>query len=614
MIFKLFDSYFFFTFVPSNLFILKIIYMKDFPKIVLGSALGFIVASICISVIFFLFFFITAGSLVKSVGEEQFVPANNSVLNLSLSGNIRERIPRTTTFIPKDESSTMGLDDIIAAIRKAKNDHRIKGIYLNPRIFAASPATLAQIRQELIDFKESGKFIVAYADTYTQSGYYLASVADKIAVNPQGSLDIHGLVSMPVFYKDALEKLGIEVQVFKVGTYKSAVEPFTLTEMSEANRQQTASSLNDIWSFMRSDLADGRHLLTDDVDSIANQFPLLKDTAYLINKNLVDTVLYETEMKNYLRALLNIDEDAKIPSATVRDMKSVKPPIIKKSKNNIALLYAVGNIVSGNGSSDIQDKFMVNEIEKLRKDDNIKAVVFRVNSGGGSAYASEQIWKAITDLKKEKPVVVSMGDLAASGGYYISCNATKIVAQPTTITGSIGIFGLLPNMQRTMNKLGLNFDVVKTHKYSDFGNFTRPMNKDEKAMLQSYIDKGYDTFLSRCSEGRNIPKDTLAKYAEGRIWTGNQAKTIGLVDELGGIEKAIKIAADLANLGDDYVVYEYPRKRSFFEEFFYKNKNDLALKTLKEYLGDSYDIFMTIKNLKEEDFIQARLPYDLNIQ
>jgi protease-4 len=588
--------------------------MKDFPKIVLGSALGFIIASILISIIFMLFFFITAGSLVKSVGEEQFVPANNSVLNLCLSGNIKERIPRTTTFMPKDETAAMGLDDIIAAIRKAKNDHRIKGIYLNPRIFSASPATLAQIRQELIDFKESGKFIVAYADTYTQSGYYLASVADKIAVNPQGSLDIHGLASMPVFYKDALEKLGIEVQVFKVGTYKSAVEPFTLTEMSEANRQQTTSSLNDIWSFMRSDLANSRHLSIDEVDSVANQFPLLKETAYLINKNLVDTVLYETEMKNYLRTLLNIDKEDKIPSATVRDMKSVPPPIIKKSKNNIALLYAVGNIVSGNGSSDIQDKFMVNEIEKLRKDDNIKAVVFRVNSGGGSAYASEQIWKAITDLKKEKPVVVSMGDLAASGGYYISCNASKIVAQPTTITGSIGIFGLFPNMQGTMNKLGLNFDVVKTHKYGDFGNLSRPMNKDEKAMLQSYIDKGYDTFLSRCAEGRNILKDTLAKYAEGRIWTGNQAKTIGLVDELGGIEKAIKIAADLANLDDDYVVYEYPRKRSLFEELFYRNKNDLALKTLKEYLGDSYDIFMTIKNLKEEDFIQARLPYVLNIQ
>lgn len=588
--------------------------MKDFPKIVLGSALGFIVASILISVISLVFFIATAGSLFKSMGEEQFVLENNSVLYLRLAGDIQERSPRSTAFIPQDNTAMMGLDDIIAAIRKVKNDDRIKGIYINAQIFHAAPATLMQIRQELIDFKESGKFIVAYADTYTQSGYYLASVADKIAINPQGSLDIHGLVSMPVFYKDALEKLGIEVQVFKVGTYKSAVEPFTLTEMSEANRQQTTSSLNDMWNFMRSDLADSRHLSAENIDSIANQFPLLKDISYLINKNLVDTVLYETEMKNYLRALLNIDEDAKIPSATVRDMKSVKSPIIKKSKNNIALLYAVGNIVSGNGSSDIQDKFMVNEIEKLRKDDNIKAVVFRVNSGGGSAYASEQIWKAITDLKKEKPVVVSMGDLAASGGYYISCNATKIVAQPTTITGSIGIFGIFPNMEGTMNKLGLDFDVVKTHEYSDFGNFTRPMNNNEKAMLQSYIEKGYDTFLSRCAEGRSIPKDSLAKYAEGRIWTGNQAKTIGLVDELGGIEKAIKIATDLAGVGDDYVVYEYPKKRSFIEEFMDKNKNDLALKTLKEYLGESYDIFMTIKNLKEEDFIQARLPYDLNIK
>jgi len=588
--------------------------MKDFSKIVFGSALGFIIASILISVISLVFFITTAGSLFKSMGEEQFVLENNSVLHLRLAGNIQERSPRSTAFIPQGETAMMGLDDIIAAIRKVKNDDRIKGIYINAQIFHAAPATLMQIRQELIDFKESGKFIVAYADTYTQSGYYLASVADKIAINPQGSLDIHGLVSMPVFYKDALEKLGIEVQVFKVGTYKSAVEPFTLTEMSEANRQQTTSSLNDMWNFMRSDLAESRHLSVENIDSIANQFPLLKDISYLINKNLVDTVLYETEMKNYLRTLLHIDEGEKIPSATVQDMKSVKPRIIKKSKNNIALLYAVGNIASGNGSSDIQDKFMVNEIEKLRKDDNIKAVVFRVNSGGGSAYASEQIWKAITDLKKEKPVVVSMGDLAASGGYYISCNATKIVAQPTTITGSIGIFGLFPNMQGTMNKLGLDFDVVKTHEYSDFGNFTRPMNTNEKAMLQSYIEKGYDTFLSRCAEGRSIPKDSLAKYAEGRIWTGNQAKTIGLVDELGGIEKAIKIATDLAGVGDDYVVYEYPKKRSFIEEFMNKNKNDLALKTLKEYLGESYDIFMTIKNLKEEDFIQARLPYDLNIK
>lgn len=588
--------------------------MKDFPKIVLASALGFILASILVSVISMFFFIVTAGSLFKSIGEDQFILEENSVLNLRLNGNIQERFPRAATFIPQDETGVMGLDDIIAAIHKAKNSDQIKGIYLNPRIFAASPATLAQIRQELIDFKESGKFVVAYADTYTQSGYYLASVADKVAVNPQGSVDIHGLASIPVFYKDALKKLGIEVQVFKVGTYKSAVEPFTQNEMSEANQQQITSSLNDIWSFMRNDLTEARHLSAGDIDSIANQFPLLKEVDYLKNTNLVDTVLYETEMKNYVRMLLHIDKEAKIPSATVEDMKSVRPKIIKKSKNNIALLYAVGNIVSGNGSSGIQDQFMVREIEKLRKDDNIKAVVFRVNSGGGSAYASEQIWKAITDLKTEKPVVVSMGDLAASGGYYISCNATKIVAQPTTITGSIGIFGLFPNMQGTMDKLGINVDVVKTHEYGDFGNITRPMNENEKAMLQAYIERGYDTFLSRCAEGRNIPKDTLAKYAEGRIWTGNQAKTIGLVDELGGIEKAIEMAAELAGLGEDYVVYEYPKKRSFIEKLFDKSKKDLALKTLKTYLGDSYDIFITIKNLNEEDYIQARMPYNLNIQ
>ena len=588
--------------------------MKDFPKIVLGSALGFIIAGILVSIISMVFFIVTAGSLFQSLSEEQFVLENNSILHLRLIGNIQERSPRSTVFIPQDETAMMGLDDIVAAIRKVKNDDRIKGIYLNAQIFNAAPATLMQIRQELIDFKESGKFIVAYADTYTQSGYYLASVADKIAINPQGSLDIHGLVSMPVFYKDALEKLGIEIQVFKVGTYKSAVEPFTLTEMSEANRQQTTSSLNDMWNFMRNDLADSRNLSAIDIDSIANQFPLLKDVSYLINKNLVDTVLYETEMKNYLRTLLNIDEGEKIPSATVQDMKSVKPRIIKKSKNNIALLYAVGNIASGNGSSDIQDKFMVNEIEKLRKDDKIKAVVFRVNSGGGSAYASEQIWKAITDLKKVKPVVVSMGDMAASGGYYISCNASKIIAQPTTITGSIGIFGMFPNFKGTTEKLGLDFDAVKTHRFSDFGNVTRPMDESEKSMLQAYIDRGYDTFLTRCADGRNIPKDTLEKYAEGRVWTGNQALKIGLVDELGNLLTAIETAAELADLGEDYLVYEYPKKRTFIEEFLNRGKEDLAAQTLKEYLGESYHLFMTIKNMKDEDFIQARIPYDLNIR
>lgn len=591
--------------------------MKDFFKIVLASALGFVIATILLSIISMILFFSMASSMTAAFNSDQYVVQDNSILNLRLSGVIQERISVDDPFsdiMPRDES-VMGLDEITSAIRKARNDNKIKGIYIDSRIFSASPATLSEIRQELLRFKESGKFIVAYADNYTQAGYYLASVADKVAINPQGSLDIHGLASIPMFFKEALQKMGIEVQVFKVGTYKSAVEPFTSSEMSPANREQVTSYLNDLWSFMAKDMTESRKLKISELDSIANQMPALKDADYLLQTKLVDTLLYETEMKNYVRTLLDLDVDAKIPAATVEEMNNAKPAVAqKKSDNHIALLYAFGDIVSGSGSTNIQDKFMVSEIEKLRKDDKIKAVVFRVNSGGGSAYASEQIWKAITDLKKEKPVVVSMGDMAASGGYYISCNASKIIAQPTTITGSIGIFGMFPNFKGTSEKLGLDFDAVKTHRFSDFGNITRPMDDTEKSMLQAYIDRGYDTFLTRCAEGRNIPKDTLEKYAEGRVWTGNQALKIGLVDKLGNILTAIETAAELAELGEDYLVYEYPKKRTFIEEFLNRGKEDLAAKTLKEYLGESYNLFMTIKNMKDEDFIQARIPYDLNIR
>jgi protease-4 len=591
--------------------------MKDFFKIALASAVGFVIAAIILSVISMILFFSMASSMAESFNtNNQFALQNNSVLYLRLSGEIQERVPVSDPFssMVADNNPVMGLDEITSAIRKARTNDKIKGIYIDSRLFTASTATLAEIRQELLHFKESGKFILAYADNYTQAGYYLASVADKIAINPQGSLDIHGLASIPMFFKEALQKMGIEVQVFKVGTYKSAVEPFTSTEMSPANREQVTSYLNDMWKFIAEDISKSRKFKVNELDSIANQMPALKDAAYLRDANLVDTVLYETEMKSYLRSKLNLNSDDDIPSATVQDMSSVKPTIQKKSDNHIALLYAYGDIVSGNGANNIQDKFMVNEIEKLRKDDKIKAVVFRVNSGGGSAYASEQIWKAITELKKVKPVVVSMGDMAASGGYYISCNASKIIAQPTTITGSIGIFGMFPNFKGTTDKLGLNFDVVKTHRFSDFGNATRPMDDSEKALLQNYINRGYDTFLSRCAEGRNIPKDTLEKYAEGRVWTGNQALKIGLVDKLGNIMTAIETAAELAKVGNNYIVYEYPKKRTFIEEFLSKGKEDLAAKTLKEYLGESYNLFMTIKNMKDEDFIQARIPYDLNIQ
>lgn len=591
--------------------------MKDFLKIMLASALGFVIANILFSFIAMILFLGTMGSFLSTLSQEKFILQDNTVLNLRLAGTISERTPEKDPFsslIGQNQPSVMGLNDIVGAIRKAKNNDKIKGIYIDSRMLSASMATLAEIRRELISFKESGKFIISYADSYTQGGYYLASVADKVGINPEGVLDIHGLASLPVFYKGALDKLGVDIQIFKVGTYKSAVEPFIQKEMSDANREQVSSFLNDAWSFLKEDIAESRRLTPAGIDSLADRMPALQTTDYLLASNLVDTILYETEMKNYLRSQLDIDVNAKIPSATVEDMKSVKTQQLSKTDHTIALLYANGNITSGSGSTNIQDKYMVDQIEKLRKDNDIKAVVFRINSGGGSAYASEQIWKAITDLKAEKPVVVSMGDLAASGGYYIACNAHKIVAQPTTLTGSIGIFGMFPNFKGTADKLGISTDVVKTNRYADFGDVSRPLNEGEKELFQNLVNRGYDLFLTRCANGRNMVKDSLALYAEGRVWTGNQAKEIGLVDELGGIGKAIEIAAELANLGKSYVVFEYPKMRSPFEELFNPQKEDLALKMLEEYLGESYDLFMLVRDLKEQDFIQARIPFDLAIQ
>ncbi|MBF6597344.1 MAG: signal peptide peptidase SppA [Fermentimonas sp.] len=591
--------------------------MKDFLKVMIASALGFLIAQIIISIIAMVIFIGAAGSVFSSMSSEKFLLQNNSVLNLKLDGTIVERVAEPdpfTSLLSSQYPSDMGLNDIVSAIRKAKSNDNIKGIYLDSRNLSASMATLAEIRSELINFKESGKFIVAYADTYTQGGYYLASVADKISINPQGMLDLHGLSSTPIFFKDALDKLGIEMQIFKVGTYKSAVEPFTQNEMSDANREQVNSYLNDAWSFMRSDLATSRSLTEAEIDSVANEMPMLQLTEYLLTANLVDTLLYEAEMKDYLRELLDIDDDKKIPSATVANMKSVKTKNILKTENTIAILYANGNITSGTGSSGIQDKYLVNEIEKLRNDDDIKAVVFRINSGGGSAYASEQIWKAIEDLKAEKPVIVSMGDMAASGGYYIACNANSIVAQPTTITGSIGIFGMIPNLEGTTEKIGIHTETVKTNEFADFGNLTRPFNEKEKQLMQNYVEAGYDLFLTRCAEGRNMDKETLAQYAEGRVWTGNQAKEIGLVDELGGLERAIEIAAEMANLGKSYVIFEYPKLTSPIEELLNPAKEELAAKTIKNYLGESFELFMLLKNIKDQDYIQARIPFELNIR
>lgn len=585
--------------------------MKSFFKNLFASILGCFIALGLVSLIGFIVLFAIIAS-----SSETYSLQDKTVLNLKLDGVLVDRVQTTNPFLEMmgmADETQIGLDDILSSIDKAKTNDKIKGIYIEAGAFSASSASIKEIRDKLIQFKESGKFIVSYGDVYTQGCYYLASVADKVVINPKGNLDWHGISSSPTFYKGLLEKLGIEMQVFKVGTFKSAVEPFILDKMSDANRQQVQSYANSMWGTVLKEVASSRDLTTEQLNQLADTFPLMRDPQLLVDTKMVDTLMYETDARNYIKTLADIDNTAKLRLASVSNMSTVASSVKETSKDIIAVLYAEGEITSGIGRDGITDKRLIKEIEKLSDNDKVKAVVLRVNSPGGSAYASEQIWKAVTDLKAKKPVVVSMGGVAASGGYYISCNASKIVAQPNTLTGSIGIFGMFPNVEGLTKKVGLTFDNVKTNKYADFGDITRPMRDDEKAVLQSYIEQGYDLFLTRCSDGRGIAKDSLDHIAQGRVWTGEQAIKIGLVDAIGGIDTAISEAAKLAGL-EAYALRDYPRKMDFFEALLESKREDVAVEIMKEYLGSEYKTFETIRNIKNQDCIQARIPYGFDAQ
>jgi len=588
--------------------------MKDFFKSLLASILGcFIVLGL-----FFLIFFlsIAAMSTMSFSSGEKYVLKDNTVLTLKLEGALSERVEEENPFLAllgQNSEPQLGMDDVISSIKRAKENDKIKGIYIHAGAFSAAGASLKEIRDQLVDFKESGKFIITYADVYTQGCYYLSSVADKVILNPRGNLDMHGYAAMPTFYKGLLDKIGVEMQIFKVGTFKSAVEPFMLDKMSDANREQVSSYMNDMWSTIISEISQSREIPVGKLNLLTDSLVTFKEATNVLAEGLVDTLMYETGVKEYLKNLIKVEKVKDINLASFKDIATV--PAVKESKSDdvIAVLYAQGSITDGNGKDGITSKRFVKEIQKLKDNDKVKAVVFRVNSGGGSAYASEEIWEAMGLLKEKKPVVVSMGDYAASGGYYISCNANKIIAQPNTLTGSIGIFGMFPNVEGLTKKIGVSFDVVKTNQYSDFGNVTRPMRDDEKAILQNYIERGYDLFLTRCSDGRGIPKDSLDLIAQGRVWTGNQALKIGLVDEIGGIDTAIKEAAKLADL-NDYSLRSFPRKTDFFEAFFSNQKEELTTQALKDYLGADYEYFKVLKEIKEQDFVQARMPYDIVIK
>lgn len=591
--------------------------MKDFLKYTLATVVGIFLAGI----VFTILGIISLVGMVATSDTETKVK-ENSIFELQLDGNIEERSQAEDPFsklLGAASTTTYGLDDILSSIKKAKNNDNIKGIYIEAGVTGGSSfATCEAIRRALVDFKESGKFIVAYADNYGQDTYYLASVADKIFINPQGSLAWHGLSSQPIFYKELLDKIGVKMQVFKVGTYKSAVEPYIATSMSDANREQVTVFLEDLWGKMLNDISVSRNITVDSLNTYADRFLDLKPAQTYLDYGLVDSIVYKSDVRQYLKQLTNRKDDENIRSYLVSDMVNVKRNVPKdKSGNIIAVYYAAGDIDGGGiistGPAGIQSPKVVKDLRKLKEDKTVKAVVLRVNSPGGSAFGSEQIWNEVVALKAEKPVIVSMGDYAASGGYYISCAADTIVAEETTLTGSIGIFGVFPDASELLNKkLGLHFDVVNTNKMSDFGTMDRPFNTDEQQILQQYINNGYSLFVKRCADGRGMTTEAIEAIAEGRVWTGIRAKELGLVDEIGGLDKAIELAAHSADI-EGYSVVNYPKKEGMLSNFFETEKEKMVKSKLQEYVGEYFNGLQYIKGLKEMDPIQARIPFDLNI-
>ena len=586
--------------------------MKDFIKHTFASMLGIILASIVLGILGI----VTLVGMVASSDTETVVK-EKSVFVLNLEGLLVERVQdNPLNDIMGKNFQECGLDDILTSIRKAKDNENIKGIYLQAGIMDAPCASLEEIRNALKDFKESGKFIVAYGDNYTQGMYYLASVADKVIVNPQGTIAWQGLASQTIFYKDLLKKIGVEMEIFKVGTYKSAVEPFIATEMSDANREQITAFLNSTWKRLLEDVSASRGMSEDDLKKCADDFMMFSQAETYIANGLADTLLYKDGVLDYLKTLTGCEADERLHTLSLNDMKNVKRNVpLDKSGNIIAVYYAFGEIDNATSTDEgINSTKVIKDLRKLREDETVKAVVLRVNSPGGSAFGSEQIWREVTLLKEEKPVIVSMGDYAASGGYYISCAANCIVADPTTLTGSIGIFGMFPNLENLLtDKLGLHFETVKTNRFADMGDMTRSFNDAEKAAMQNYINNGYKLFVQRCAEGRGMSVEAIEKIAEGRVWTGSMAKELGLVDELGGLDKALEIAAQKAGV-ENYSVLNYPEMDNVLSTLLNEEKKDYIESQMAETLGEYYDFAKFVRNIKNADRIQARLPFELQIR
>ena len=590
--------------------------MKQFLKYVLATVTGIVLLLVVVGILGAISL---VGLAAKSAGNTQV--EENSVYTLKLSGIMAERTASNPLAeLTGQVSDNLGLDQLLTAIRKAKENEDIKGIYIEAGAFSSdTPASAHAIREALLDFKKSGKWIIAYGDSYTQTTYYISSAADKVYLNPEGMVDWHGLGGESYYIKDLLAKFGVKFQAVKVGKYKSAVEMMTADQMSDYDREQTEAYLNGIWKVMLNDVSKSRKVSVDSLNAYADQMITFAEQKELVNKKMVDKLLYTDEVKGEIKKLLKIDEKDEINQLTTSEMMDVKSK--KQEGDEVAVYYAYGEIVDSETGSmterehNIVANTVCKDLEKLMKDDDVKAVVLRVNSPGGSAYASEQIWRAVTNLKAKKPVVVSMGGYAASGGYYISCNANYIYTEPTTLTGSIGIFGMFPDVSQLLTqKLGVKFSEVKTNKHSAFGAMSRPLNAEETALLEQYIDRGYKLFRKRVADGRKLSVEQVEEIAQGRVWLGNDALPIKLVDAVGSLDDAVKKAAELAKL-KEYRATSYPEEEDWLSDLFNSvTKKSYLDEEMQAALGEYYEPLRFVKNLNSQSTIQARLPYIINIK
>lgn len=585
--------------------------MKDFFKFTFATVLGIIISTT-------LLFLMSLGVLFSMLNssDTEFKIKPNTLLTIKINGTISERASEDPFALLGEEKElkSYGLDDITSAIQKGIDDENVKGMYLSLGTVGASPATLQEIRHKLKEFKDSGKFIISYSDNYSQGAYYLASVSDKVVLNPKGSINWIGVSSQFMSFKGLMDNIGVKMQIYKVGTYKSAVEPFIMKNMSDANKEQTKAFTSSIWNTFLNEVSESRNLTASQLNDYADEGLFFEQAETFVDKGLADTLAYRNDVETILKQKMDVEEDDDLTTISLEEMKNVKRNIPKdKSGNIIAVYYAEGEIDDTKATDHIGALRVIEELRKIEKDDNIKALVMRVNSPGGSAFGSEQIWEELKKIKLKKPVVVTMGDYAASGGYYISCNADYIFAQPTTITGSIGIYGMVPEASELINKIGLKFETVSTNKFAGTMDFTRPMTEEEGMLLQKSINNGYELFVTRCADGRRMSIDDIKKIAEGRVWTGEMAKGLGLVDELGGMDNAISKAKELAEIESYSVVY-YPEKPSILEELM----NQLPTQYMKllgydriNQVTKKFDWMIDLENFNP---IQARIPYSINIR